>query len=747
MAYNQQLSVFSQVAPATTGTAGQVLVSAGSSSNSYWAATIPVSAYSAQFNGSSQYLTVPNNTAFDFGTGDFTVECWIYLTKYNTGSYEPIFSNAYLTYISDTGQILYYNGSTNVVSGTAGDVPLNTWCHIATVRSGTTVKIYVNGVQKATGTVSASIGSGSPNQIGLWSTGYFPGYISNLRVVKGLAVYTGAFTPPTSPLGTSQAAGTNISAVTPSQVSLLTCNITGFTDSSPNAFTITNVGAVVSSQFAPFSSFSAIARSATQTQTVLTSGSGTYYPPSGVAWLRVRMVGGGGGGSGSSSGTWGGSGGGSGAFVEAYVSNPATSYSYSIGAGGGGGAASTSGTAGANTTFGSLNCGGGLAGLFGSPNSGSVPTASGGQLNIPGIAGTAPGYSSAQAMAGSSGAPSQFSAGGAGNFPGSGTNNGIAGAYGSGGGGAGQTPSGSSGGGGGSGVIIIEENYAVSTTYSGLYTASYLVVAGGGASGDNFGGGGGAGGLLTGTTALAVGTTYTVVVGAGGAQSGTNTQGSSGSYSSITGVAIAIGGGGGGCSAATNSGVAGGSGGGGSGHISGGAGAFGTAGQGNAGGTGGTTSTVSSGGGGGGAGAVGAAGTTVGTGNGGIGLTTSLITTTQATSASVGQVVSSSVYFAGGGGGGSYNGNAAGTGGSGGGGAGTVTNNTRGTAGTVNTGGGGGGSGGGGSGPGTAAGGSGCVIISVPTQNYSGVTTGSPTVVTNGNQTVLIFKSSGSYTA
>jgi hypothetical protein len=68
-----------------------------------------------------------------------------------------------------------------------------------------------------------------------------------------------------------------------------------------------------------------------------------------------------------------------------------------------------------------------------------------------------------------------------------------------------------------------------------------------------------------------------------------------------------------------------------------------------------------------------------------------------------------------------------------------------GTAGTANTGGGGGG-GSAGQGLG-AAGGSGVVLRSIPTANYTGVYTGTPTIVTNGSNTVLIFKSSGSYTA
>jgi hypothetical protein len=69
---------------------------------------------------------------------------------------------------------------------------------------------------------------------------------------------------------------------------------------------------------------------------------------------------------------------------------------------------------------------------------------------------------------------------------------------------------------------------------------------------------------------------------------------------------------------------------------------------------------------------------------------------------------------------------------------------TAGTAGSANTGGGGGG--GYTTNPGSA-GGSGVVILSIPTTNYSGVTTGSPTVTTSGSNTILKFTSSGSYTA
>jgi hypothetical protein len=123
-----------------------------------------------------------------------------------------------------------------------------------------------------------------------------------------------------------------------------------------------------------------------------------------------------------------------------------------------------------------------------------------------------------------------------------------------------------------------------------------------------------------------------------------------------------------------------------------------------------------------------------------VGAISTVITSTQATTYSVGQVVSTNVYFAGGGGG--WGRSSLETGGGGGGGNGGYS--TVPTAGTTNTGGGGGG---GRSSDSGGSGGSGVGILSIPTGNYTGTITGSPTVTTSGNYTILIFKVSGSYTA
>jgi hypothetical protein len=263
------------------------------------------------------------------------------------------------------------------------------------------------------------------------------------------------------------------------------------------------------------------------------------------------------------------------------------------------------------------------------------------------------------------------------------------------------------------------------------YEATYLVVAGG-AGGGGFGGGG-AGGYQTSTAILVNGTSYTITVGGGGAGGAVGARGTNGNNSVFSTITSTGGGGGGATSNTLQNGLSGGSGGG-AGTASTtpfatGAVGSGTSGQGNNGGlavaTGGTSA-----GGGGGASAVGGAGVSTAGGAGGAG--------------SASSITGASVTYAGGGGGGGQV--TKGSGGAGGGGAGAQqTGSLVAVAGTANTGGGGGG--GYSASFASAAGGSGVVILSVPTGNYSGITTGSPTVTTSGSNTIMTFTASGSYTA
>ncbi len=269
------------------------------------------------------------------------------------------------------------------------------------------------------------------------------------------------------------------------------------------------------------------------------------------------------------------------------------------------------------------------------------------------------------------------------------------------------------------------------------YDVDFLLIAAGGNAGGSYGaaaGGAGGyrnsynsetsggGGSAESALSLVPGTVYTITVGAGGGSP-------TGDDSSISGTGLttitSIGGGAGG-----PPGNDGGSGGGGAGHGGANPGGAGTANQGRPGGTGSGGNTYRTGGGGGGAANSGNTGSVQGpAGNGGNGVAST--------------ITGSSVTRGGGGGGGgqSGGGTSGGSGGSGGGGNGS-TNNSGANAGAANTGGGSGAYEHGGPG-----GGSGVIILRMPTANYSGTTTGSPTVSVDGTDTVIVFNATGSYTA
>ena len=224
--------------------------------NATWASYTP--APGSMFFNANGYLTAPLSGAFDQNTGSFTVECWFYPT---TGSNQGHIYNQNTTgflnlyWGSDNSFNISQTGYADVINGSGG-LPLNTWYHVAMVYDNDNTGnmfLYVNGVSQVPG--GATVGSFTSSQdvtgIGANADGGYSvnnAYITNLRVTKAV-VYTGDFTPPSAPLQNTQAAGTNISAITAGQVQLLMDATTPFTyivDSSSNAFTpyITNNGGV-----------------------------------------------------------------------------------------------------------------------------------------------------------------------------------------------------------------------------------------------------------------------------------------------------------------------------------------------------------------------------------------------------------------------------------------------------------------------------------------------------------------------
>lgn len=172
----------------------------------------PLSAYSASTVGGSCYLdgngdslTIPASSNFAFGTGDFTIEFWAYFTSIDDFDtlyvHDGASGTVQLFFVS--GKLRYNNYAVAAILDTTTTIPTNQWLHLAIVRSSGTAKWYLNGVQDGSVSDSTNWSSSSANlTIGRDPT-YgrdISGYISSLRVVKGTAVYTTAFTPPTAPV-------------------------------------------------------------------------------------------------------------------------------------------------------------------------------------------------------------------------------------------------------------------------------------------------------------------------------------------------------------------------------------------------------------------------------------------------------------------------------------------------------------------------------------------------------------------
>jgi len=172
---------------------------------------------SGYFDGTGDYLSIPDSDDWNFGSDDFTIEAWIYVSS---TTYVPIYSQ-----VQDTGsnanRIMYgyWGGNWNFFVATnstlinamvADTLPTGSWIHVALTRSGSNFRFFRSGVQIGATQVDAdSVPNNSGNAyIGaarLSST--FPivitGYVDELRISKGIARWTSNFIPPTGPYGSS----------------------------------------------------------------------------------------------------------------------------------------------------------------------------------------------------------------------------------------------------------------------------------------------------------------------------------------------------------------------------------------------------------------------------------------------------------------------------------------------------------------------------------------------------------------
>lgn len=213
--------------------------------------------YSVYFDGTGDYLSYNPGASIAFGTGDFTVEAWVYHTVAPGGialidtrgggtANWGLFRDS-----TNGGRIQWYTGSSNTYStGTNKWSAQNKWLHIAYCRSGTTGYFFINGELLNTQTDSTNYSTSSTETtIGArysQDTIFHQGYIKDLRIVKGTALYTATFTPATEPLTTTS------QGATASEVELLTCHAPFIGDGSTNAHTITVAGNTKTERFGPY---------------------------------------------------------------------------------------------------------------------------------------------------------------------------------------------------------------------------------------------------------------------------------------------------------------------------------------------------------------------------------------------------------------------------------------------------------------------------------------------------------------
>ena len=193
-------------------------------------------------NVDGNYLSAADSADWDFGSGSFTVEAWVYANS--VGSFNKIVgqwthngavsTNSWT--LETVGAKLYFygviGGSIAVLAAAGSNFPLNQWVHVAAVRNGNNHTLYQNGVGGTTvsnsGAFDAASGALEVGSFSSLSGGSWDGYIGQVRIVKGTAVYTSNFTPPTAP----------VTAITNTKILLNMANAQAFDSAAQNNMTL-----------------------------------------------------------------------------------------------------------------------------------------------------------------------------------------------------------------------------------------------------------------------------------------------------------------------------------------------------------------------------------------------------------------------------------------------------------------------------------------------------------------------------
>jgi hypothetical protein len=165
----------------------------------------------AYFDGNGDYIVASDSNAFNFGADDFTVEFWIYYSSQSQslGAFvttaSPNDAQGIFIGVQSNNQIQWRAGNGTWQFSRVISTPLttNSWNHIAYIRNGTSLIIFVNGVQADTYNIGTTALTNTNNRILIGgrddASQYYSGYIDELRITKGIARYTSNFIPQTAP--------------------------------------------------------------------------------------------------------------------------------------------------------------------------------------------------------------------------------------------------------------------------------------------------------------------------------------------------------------------------------------------------------------------------------------------------------------------------------------------------------------------------------------------------------------------
>ena len=233
--------------------------------------------YSVEFDGSGDYLQIAGNSDFDL-PGEFAYEFWLYRTgSQYSGTYQAILgcngsgSNGLTFYITQSNGALSIFQSSFIISGSAGDISDYKWHHVLLMRdSSNLLQLFIDGNRVSSSTNNTAFtdntaGGGTRIGYDIGANGYFKGFITDIRLIKGS----------TGPYSSGASITVPTERLTAISNTKLLIGGNGFRDASSNTYAVTANGNTTISAFSPYNEAGAY-DVATEGGSALFDGSGDY---------------------------------------------------------------------------------------------------------------------------------------------------------------------------------------------------------------------------------------------------------------------------------------------------------------------------------------------------------------------------------------------------------------------------------------------------------------------------------------